>query len=157
MVAHSPKLVTLVTIAFALVSSSISQGTPTLAPDVTVARAFGHAMEGETGRHLKRIYKKRVEALCATDARRWGDGILGFYRITFLNEQELTSKMQALTHQLKTVGSQDPAFDASDFPRLRRYAVGYCGTAGGQTTVVIAVYRSAWDTYWENWASLLGK
>jgi hypothetical protein len=143
--------------ALALVPSSISQETQTLAPEAAAGSAFAHAMEAEAGPHLKRIYKKRVQELCATDARRWGDGIVGYYRVTFLNEQELASKMLALIRQLKTTGSQDPAFDASDFPRLRRYAVGYCGVVGDQTRVVIAVYRSAWDTYWENWANLLGK
>ena len=156
-VAHCPKFIAVAIIALAVVPWSISQGTQTLAPDAAAGSAFAHAMEAEAGRHLKRIYSKRIGDLCATDARRWGDGIVGFYRVTFLNEQELSFKMLALTHQLKTVGSQDPTFDASDFPRLRRYAIGYCGVVGDQTNVVIAVYRSAWDTYWQNWASLLGK
>jgi len=144
-------------IALAVVPSSISQGTQTLAPDAVAGSAFAHAMDAEAGRHLKRIYSKRIKDLCATDARRWGDGIVGFYRVTFLNEQELSSKTLALTHQLKTAGSKDPVFDASDFPRHRRYAIGYCGIVGDQTKVVIALYCSAWDTYWQNWASLLGK
>jgi hypothetical protein len=65
--------------------------------------------------------------------------------------------MLTLVRQWKTTGSQDPLFDASDFPRLRRYAVANCGGVGSQTQVIVAVYRSAWDTYWANWASLLDK
>ena len=151
------KIVATAVFAMALAPSSILQQTQTLAPEPAAANAFGRAMQAETGRHLKRIYKKRVQDLCAADARRWGDGIVGYDRITFVNEQELVSNMLALLRQWKTIGSQDPPFDASDFPRLRRYAVANCGVVGGQTRIVVAVYRSAWDTYWDNWANLLGK
>lgn len=114
-------------------------------------------MQSEGGRPLKHIYKKRVQDLCTADNRRWGDGVVGYDRITFTNEQDLASKMLMLVRQWKTTGSQDPLFDTSDFPRLRRFAVANCGVVGGQTKVVVAVYSSAWDTYWDNWANLLGK
>jgi hypothetical protein len=114
-------------------------------------------VQAEGGRKLKRIYSQRVQHLCVTDARRWGDGVVGFGRITFANEQELASKMLALVRQWKTTGSQASLFEARDFPRLRRYSVANCGVVGSQTKVVVAVYRSAWDTYWANWANLLGK
>jgi hypothetical protein len=145
-------------LTLALVPSSISQQSgQTLVPEPAAANAFGRAMQGEGGRKLKRIYSKRVQDLCATDGRRWGDGVVGYDRVTFLDEPELASKMLALVRQWKTTGSQAPPFDASDFPRLRRYAVANCGVVGSQTKVVVAVYRSAWDTYWANWANLLGK
>jgi len=76
---------------------------------------------------------------------------------TFVNEQELASKMLKLVRQWKATGSRDPLFEASDFPSLRRYTIANCGLVGGQTQVVVAVYRSAWDTYWANWANVLGK
>ena len=138
-------------------ASSFSQQTPSFTPEPAAASAFESAMEGEGGLKLKRIYKKRLQDLCAANARRWGDGVMGFDRITFMNEPELTSKMLALVRQWKTTGSQEPRFYASDFPQLRRYAVANCGLVGGQTKVVVAVYRSAWEAYWDTWANLLGK
>jgi hypothetical protein len=143
--------------ALLLIASSFSQQTPTFMSEPAAASAFESAMQGEGGLKLKRIYKKRLQDLCAADARRWGDGVMGFDRITFMNEPELTSKMLALVRQWKTTGSQGPRFYASDFPQLRRYAVANCGLDGGQSKVVVAVYRSAWETYWDNWANLLGK
>ena len=114
-------------------------------------------MQSEGGRNLERIYAKRLRDLCASDNRGWGSGIVGYDRVAFVDERELPSKMLTLVAQWKITGSKDPVFDASDFPRLRRYAVANCGVVGGQTKVVVAVYRSAWDTYWGRWANLLGK
>jgi hypothetical protein len=65
--------------------------------------------------------------------------------------------MLTLVCQWKTTGSQNPLFDARDFPKISRYAIASCGIVGGQTKVVVAVYRSAWDTYWDRWANLLGR
>jgi hypothetical protein len=156
-VVHWFKLVAAAMFALALVPSSLSQQPQTLAPEPAAAIAFAEAVRAEGGPHLKRIYKKHVQDLCTADARRWGDGVMGYYRVTFVNEQELTPKMLALIRQLKSTGSQNPAFDATDFARLRRYAVASCGAVGDQTKVVVAVYLSGWDTYWANWANLLGK
>ena len=128
-----------------------------VASEAAVASAFERAMQAEGGPRLKRIYEKRIQELCTADARRWGDGIVGYDRVSFANEEELASKMLALVRQWKTTSSQHPLFDASDFPRLRRYAVANCGALDGQTKVAVAVYRSAWDTYWANWANLLGR
>jgi hypothetical protein len=141
-----------------LVSPSLSQQTgQTVARDRLAASAFERAMQAEAGPPVRRIRKKRFQDFCAGDARHWGDGIVGYARVTFASEQELASKMLTLVHQWKTTGSQDPVFDASDFPRLRRYAVADCGVVDGQTKVAVAVYRSAWDTYWARWANLLGR
>jgi hypothetical protein len=125
-------------------------------PEPPAASAFERAMQSEAGRNLERIYAKRAGDLCVDD-RGWGSGVVAYDRITFSNDQELASKMLMLVHQWKTTGSQHPPFDARDFPRLRRYAAANCGVVGGQTNVVVAVYRSAWDTYWDRWANLLGK
>jgi hypothetical protein len=144
-------------VTVALVASSTSQQPQTFVPDSAAASVFSEAVRAEGGPHLKRIYKKHVQDFCSADARRFGDGVVGYYRITFVNEQELARKMLALIRQLKSTGSQDPAFDARDFARLRRYAVANCGVVGGQTKVVVAVYLSGWATYWANWANLLGK
>ena len=95
--------------------------------------------------------------MCAADDRRWGDGIVGYDRVIFVNEQELASKMLTLVRSWKTTGSKQPFFDPSDFPRLRRFAVADCGVGGDGAKVVVAVYRSAWDTFWDRWANLLGK
>jgi hypothetical protein len=99
-------------------------------------------MQAEAGRQPDRIYKTHLQDLCATDTRRWGDGIAVYDRISFVNEQELTSEMLALVRQWKTTGSQHPPFDANEFSKLRRYALADCGVVGGQTKVVVAVYRS---------------
>jgi hypothetical protein len=151
---------TVATALFALVLASPSlsqQGAQSVASDDVAANAFARAMQAEAARHLKRIYKTRVQDLCATEARRWGDGIVVYDRITFRDDEELASKMKTTVRQWKTTGSQHPAFNASEIPKLSRYAVANCGLVGGQTKVVVAVYRSAWDTYWDNWANLLGK
>jgi hypothetical protein len=126
-------------------------------PEFAAAQAFERTVQVEGGPSLKRIYTKRLRDLCAADDRRWGSGIVGYDRVSFVNEQELDSKMLTLVHQWKTTGSQNPSFDAKDFPKLSRYAVASCGIVGGQTKVVVAVYRSAWDTYWDRWANLLGR
>jgi hypothetical protein len=156
--AVKPKLAASALFAFVLMRSSIAQQIGQTSPESAAASAFGHAVQAETGRNLKRIYKKRIQDLCSGDARRWGDGIVGYNRVTFANEQELGAKMLTLVPRWNTTGSQHPSFDASDFPRLRRYSVENCGVVGGQTkvVVVVAVYLSGWDTYWANWANLLG-
>ena len=144
--------------ALTLVTPSRSQQ-PSLpsTPERAAANALERAVQAEGGRRLKQIDKKHLRDFCATDARRWGDGVVGYERITYANERELTSKMLGLVHQWKTTGSQHPAFDPSDFPKLSRYAVADCGVVDKQTKVAVAVYRSAWDTYRANWANLLGK
>jgi len=128
-----------------------------LTPERDAANALQRAVQAEGGRRLKHINKRHARDLCATDARRWGDGIVGYERITYADEQELVSKMLGLVRQWKTKGSQHPSFDPSDFPKLSRYAVADCGIVDGQAQVAVAVYRSAWDTYWAKWANLLGK
>jgi hypothetical protein len=143
-VVSRPKVAATVLVALVLATpSSSQQAGQTPVPERAAASAFGHAIEAEVGRNLKLIYSKRVQDLCATGSRRFGDGIIGYDRITFINEQELVSKMLTLVRQWKTTGSKDPPFDASDFPKLRRYAVANCGGVGGESKVVVAVYRSA--------------
>ena len=152
-----PRFLATALFASVLATPSLSQqSNQTPVPELLAASAFERAMQSEAGRNLERIYAKRVGDLCV-DERGWGSGVVAYDRITFSNDQELASKMLMLVHQWKTTGSQHPPFDASDFPRLRRYAVANCGVVGGQTKVVVAVYRSAWDTYWDRWANLLGK
>ena len=126
-------------------------------PEFAAAQAFERTVQVEGGPSLKRIYIKRLGDLCTADDRRWGSGIVGYDRVSFVNEQELDSKMLTLVRQWRTTGQQNPLFDAKDFPKLSRYAVASCGTIGGQTKVVVAVYRSAWDTYWDRWANLFGR
>jgi hypothetical protein len=126
------------------------------APEHTVATAFEQAVQTEGGRHLKQIYSKHIQHLCV-DGRRWGDGIIGYARFNFSDQQDLSSEMLALVHRWKTTGSQEPPFDPRNFPKLRRYSVANCGVVGGEANVVVATYRSAWDTYWANWGTLLGK
>jgi hypothetical protein len=125
-------------------------------PERAVALVFQQAFYSETGRNLKEIHGKHIQELCV-DGRRWGDGVVGFDRLIFSDQQDLGSKITALVHQWRTQGSQEPLFDPRKFATLRRYSVANCGNAGTQTKVVVVVYRSAWDTYWDNWATLLGK
>jgi hypothetical protein len=113
-----------------------------LTPERVAANAFERAVQAEGGRLLKQIDKKHLRDFCASDVRRWGDGIVGYERIRYANEQELASKMLELVRQWKTAGSQHPAFDPSDFPKLSRYAVADCGVVDKQTKVAVAVYRS---------------
>jgi hypothetical protein len=151
------KLILVGLFAIALVQPSFSQQTSQPPDEGAAAVAFARAMHAEAGRNLKRIYNNRVQGLCTTDVRRWGDGVVGYDRVTFVSEQELASNMLTLVHQWKTAGSQHPLLDASDFQRLRRYSVDDCGIVGSQRKVIVAVYRSGWDTYRANWATLLGK
>jgi hypothetical protein len=138
--------------------SHSQQPSQAVTPERAAANAFERAMQAEGGRNLKRIDKKHLRDFCAADARHWGDGVKGYERITFANEEELASRMLALVHQWKTTGSQNvPVFDPSDFPKLRRYAVADCGVVGNKSKVAVAVYLPEWDTYWTNWANLLGK
>jgi hypothetical protein len=139
------KFVATALLTLALVASGLSQQvSQTLAPENAAASAFDRVMKVEAGHLMKRIYKKQVQSLCAADARRWGDGIVGYDRITFMSELDLASKMRALVHQWKTRGAEAPqAFNADEFPKLRRYSMASCGVADSQTKVVIAVYRSA--------------
>jgi hypothetical protein len=158
MIVSYPKILATVLFASVLATPSPSQQVNQISvPELAAATAFERAMQAEAGRNLERIYAKRIRDLCAADDRGWGSGVVGYDRVTFVNEQELPSKMLTLVREWKTTGSKDPPFDASDFPRLRRYAVANCGVVGGQIKVVVAVYRSAWDTYWDRWANLLGK
>jgi hypothetical protein len=62
-------------------------------------------MQAEAGRNLERIYVKRIRDLCAADDRGWGSGVAGYDRVTFVNEQELPSKMLTLIREWKTTGS----------------------------------------------------
>jgi hypothetical protein len=144
--------------ALVLVTPSRSQQSSLhLAPERAAANALERAVQAQGGRRLKQIDRKHLRDFCSTDPRRWGDGILGYERITYADEQELASEMLGLVHQWKTTGSQHPAFDPSDFPKLSRYAVADCGVVDQKTKIAVAVYRSAWDTYWANWATMLGK
>jgi hypothetical protein len=157
-VVNHSKISATILFAFALATRSSSQLANQMPmPDLAAASAFERAMQAEDGRNLERSSARRVRNLCAADDRGWGSGIVGYDRVTFVNEQELPSKMLALVRQWKTTGSKNPVFDASEFPRLRRYAVVNCGVVEGQAKVVVAVYRSAWGTYWDRWANLLGK
>jgi hypothetical protein len=135
-----PKVGATILLALGLATSShAQQAGQSSVPEFAAANAFERTVQGEGGRSLKRIYTKRLEDLCATDDRRWGSGIVGYGRVSFVSEHELDSKMLTLVRQWKTTGSQNPSFDASDFPKLRRYAVASCGIVGGQTKVVVAV------------------
>jgi len=141
-----------------LASSVDSQQTVRgVAPEDVAASVFEGAMQAEGGLHPKRIYRQHVQDLCTADARRWGDGIVVYDRVTFVNEEDLASKTRTMIRQWKTSGSEHTALNPSEFWKLRRYAVVNCAAEGGQTKIVVALYRSAWKTYWTNWASLLGK
>lgn len=73
-------------------------------------------MQAETGRHLKRIHKKRIQDLCSADARRWGDGIVGYDRVTFVDEQELAAQDAGSRASMEDNGVTGPVIRRERLP-----------------------------------------
>jgi hypothetical protein len=131
--------------------------------EMAASRAFAEAFRKEAARGIKRVNAAYLYEVCTTDEfkrARW-DGMYTFERVNYTNSGELENGMSTLIRQWKVEGSKEirhsRSLYPSDFPNVRRYAVASCGTANGTTTVVVAVFKSGWDTYWGNWGTLLGK
>jgi hypothetical protein len=125
--------------------------------------AFAAAFRKEAGRGIKQVNIAYLREVCTADEfkrARW-DGMYTFERVNYTNALELENKMSGLIRTWKVEGSSEIQHPRSlfpaDFPNVKRYAVSSCGTANGTTTVVVAVFKSSWATYWENWGTILGK
>src|SRR5260370_18077089 len=121
--------------------------------EMAASRAFAAAFQKEAGRGIKRVNAAYVHEVCTTDEFkrvRW-DGMYTFERVNSTNALELENGISALIRQWKVDGSNKfRHLYPSDFPDVRRYAVASCGTENGTTTVVVAVFKSGWNTYWGN-------
>jgi hypothetical protein len=131
--------------------------------ETAASRAFAAAFRKEAGRGIKRLNAAYLREVCTTDEFkrvRW-DGMYTFEGVNYTNELELENGMNVLIRQWKVHGSNKirhpRSLYPSDFRNVRQYAVASCGTANGTTTVVVAVFKSGWSTYWGNWGTLLGK
>ena len=131
--------------------------------ETIAAQVFATAFRSETGRSLKRIHIPYLQEGCAAEdfkRVRW-DGMYTFSRIDYADKEKLENEMSALIRQWKTTGANGGehfrSLFPSEFPNIRRYAVVSCGPASSTNRLVVAVFPSAWSTYWSNWATLLGK